>query len=210
MHADRPLISGNRTSSMLHELVHVGTGIRGDKESDWIVEGIAEYYSLQTLLRTGGISQRRFEEALEDLAEWGEESPNLLVKRSSGPITARATVVLHQVDLAIQKSSSGKSSLDNVVTALAAERGEVTLEKFRALAEEAAGAPIPELERTLLTGKKKPWHGGGRASGPRPLGVKLGGFHPYNTLGTRMEEGARPALLNTTWGRCVLASYSQY
>ncbi|WP_204903061.1 hypothetical protein, partial [Microbulbifer mangrovi] len=38
------------------------------------------------------------------------------------------------------------------------------------------------------------------ASGPRPLGVKLGGFHPYNTLDARMEEGIRPALLNTTWG----------
>ena len=156
MHADRPLISGNRTSSMLHELVHVGTGIRGDKESDWIVEGIAEYYSLQTLRRTGGISERRFQQALEDLAEWGKESPNLLVKRSSGPVTARATVVLHQIDLAIQKSTDGKRSLDDVVTALAAERGEVTLEKFRALVEKTAGSHVPQLERAFLTGKKKP------------------------------------------------------
>ena len=156
MHADRPLISGNRTSSMLHELVHVGTGIRGDRESDWIVEGIAEYYSLKTLRRTGGISERRYQQALEDLAEWGKESPNLLVKRSSGPITARATVVLHQVDQAIQKASNGKRSLDEVVTALASERGEVTLKKFRALVEEAAGTSVPQLERTFLMGKKKP------------------------------------------------------
>ncbi|WP_201276818.1 hypothetical protein [Microbulbifer sp. ALW1] len=156
MHADRPLISGNRTSSLLHELVHVGTGIRGDKESDWIVEGIAEYYSLQTLRRTGGISERRFQEALEELAEWGKDSPNLLVKRSSGPITARGTVVLHQIDQQIQKSSDGKHSLDEVVTAMASERGEITLEKFRTLAEQAAGAPIPQLERAFLTGKKKP------------------------------------------------------
>lgn len=156
MHADRPLISGNRTSSMLHELVHVGTGIRGDKESDWIVEGIAEYYSLQTLRRTGGISERRFQEALQDLAEWGKESPNLLVKRSSGPITARATVVLHQIDEQIQQSSDGKRNLDEVVTALAADRGEITLKKFRKLVEEAAGEPVPQLERAFLTGKKKP------------------------------------------------------
>ena len=156
MHADRPLISGNRTSSMLHELVHVGAGIRGDKESDWIVEGIAEYYSLQTLRRTGGISERRYQQALEDLAEWGKESPNLLVKRSSGPITARATVVLHQVDQAIQEASKGKRSLDDVVTTLAAERGEVTLKKFRGLVEDAAGTSVPQLERTFLTGKKKP------------------------------------------------------
>lgn len=156
MHADRPLISGNRTSSLLHELVHVGTGIRGDKESDWIVEGIAEYYSLETLRRSGGISERRYHEALEDLANWGTESPNLLVKRSAGPVTARATVVLHEIDKSIQKSSNGKSSLDAVVTALASQRGEITLEKFRALAEKEAGAPVPQLERAFLTGKKKP------------------------------------------------------
>ena len=156
MHADRPLISGNRTSSMLHELVHVATGIRGDKESDWIVEGIAEYYSLETLRRTGGISQRRYDEALVELADWGEESPNLLVKRSSGPITARAVVVLHEVDQEIQKSSGGKRSLDDVVKALAKERCKVTLDKFRSMAEEAAGTPLPQLERTFLSGKKKP------------------------------------------------------
>ncbi|WOX05556.1 hypothetical protein [Microbulbifer pacificus] len=156
MHADRPLISGNRTSSLLHELVHVATGIRGDKESDWIVEGLAEYYSLETLRRSGGISERRYHEALEDLANWGTKSPNLLVKRSSGPVTARATVVLHEIDKSIQKSSNGKSSLDDVVKALASERGEVTLEKFRALAEKEAGAPLLQLERTFLEGKKKP------------------------------------------------------
>ncbi|WP_428821329.1 hypothetical protein [Microbulbifer sp. MCCC 1A16149] len=156
MHADRPLISGNRTSSMLHELVHVATGIRGDKESDWIVEGIAEYYSLKTLRRTGGISQKRYLQALDDLAKWGKESPNLLVKRSSGPTTARAAVVLSEIDEAIQKSSNGEKSLDDVVRTIAVDRGEITLEKFRTLAEHAAGTKIPQLERTFLAGKKKP------------------------------------------------------
>ncbi|AQQ67610.1 hypothetical protein Mag101_08130 [Microbulbifer agarilyticus] len=156
IHSDRPLISGNRTSSLLHELIHVGTGIRGDKESDWIVEGIAEYYSLQTLRRTGGISERRYQETMEKLATWGEKSPNLLVKRSSGPITARAAVVLQEIDLYIQEASEGENSLDDVVTALAADRGEVTLERFRKLAEEAAGSEIPQLDRAFLSGKKKP------------------------------------------------------
>ena len=161
MHADRPLISGNRTSSMLHELVHVATGIHGDHESDWIVEGIAEYYSLETLRRTKGISEKRYQESLMELAAWGRESPNLLVKRSSGPITARAVGVLHEVDLAIQESSNGKRSLDDVVKALAQQRGKVTLKKFRMLAEDAAGTSLPQLERKNLSGqnlagKKKP------------------------------------------------------
>lgn len=156
MHSDRPLISGNRTSSLLHELVHVATGIRGDHESDWIVEGIAEYYSLETLRRTKGISERRYQEALLDLKEWGEKSPNLLVKRSSGPTTARAVWVLHGIDLAIQEASGGKRSLDDVATALAQQRGKVTLEKFQALVEEAAGEQLPLLDREFLEGKKKP------------------------------------------------------
>nr|WP_010130471.1 hypothetical protein [Microbulbifer agarilyticus] len=156
IHSDRPLISGNRTSSLLHELIHVGTGIRGDKESDWIVEGIAEYYSLQTLRRTGGISERRYQETMEKLAAWGEESPDLLVKRSSGPITARAAVVMGEIDLYIQSASDGERSLDDVVTAMAADRGEITLDRFRKLAEEAAGSEVPQLDRTFLSGKKKP------------------------------------------------------
>ncbi|WP_226661702.1 hypothetical protein [Microbulbifer aggregans] len=156
IHADRPLISGNRTSSLLHELVHVGTGIRGDHESDWIVEGIAEYYSLQTLRRTKGISERRYQQTLEELKAWGEESPNLLIKRSSGPVTARAVWVLHGIDMAIQDASEGTQSLDNVVTSLAADRGKVTLKKFSALVNEAAGKEIPLLDREFLEGKKKP------------------------------------------------------
>ncbi len=41
-------------------------GIRGDKESDWIVEGLAEFYSIQTLRRSGGIGQKRYEQAVRE------------------------------------------------------------------------------------------------------------------------------------------------
>ena len=146
MHADRPMISGNRTSSIIHELVHVATGIRGDKQSDWIVEGIAEYYSLEILRRSGGIGQRRFDEAMDGLAKWGREAPSLLRRRSSGPITARAVGVMREVDREIRAASGGKASIDDVARGLAAERGEVTLAKFRQLAEEAAGGPIEALQ----------------------------------------------------------------
>lgn len=153
MHADRPLISGNRTSSMIHELVHVATGIRGDKQSDWIVEGLAEYYSLEILRRSGGISQRRYDESMDKLAEWGREAPSLLVKRSSGPITARAVGVMREVDREIREKSHGEACIDNVARALAKRRGEVTLARFRKLAEKAAGAPIEALDIDRLRDK---------------------------------------------------------
>ena len=68
LHTDRPLISENRTSTLLHELVHVALGIRGDEESDWIVEGLAEYYSLETLRRSGSIDQQRL--PMNHCARW--------------------------------------------------------------------------------------------------------------------------------------------
>ncbi|WP_445366089.1 hypothetical protein ACJJJB_08980 [Microbulbifer sp. ANSA001] len=151
MHADRPLISGNRTSSMIHELVHVGTGIHGDDRSDWIVEGLAEFYSLEILRRTGGISEDRYREAMDKLARWGKKAPSLLVRRSSGPVTARAAVVMLELDNEIRKASGGKASIDNVARELASTRGEVTLERFRELSEQAAGQPIKTLAVENLT-----------------------------------------------------------
>ena len=72
LHSDRPLISENRTSTLLHELAHIALGIRGDEESDWIVEGLAELYSLETLRRSGGISEQRYKQALKHQSQWAQ------------------------------------------------------------------------------------------------------------------------------------------
>lgn len=153
MHADRPLISSNRTSSLIHELVHVATGIRsGDKQSDWIVEGLAEFYALEILRRSKGISQRRYDEAMDKLADWGKEAPSLLVRRSSGPVTARAANLLLQLDKEIRAASDDRASIDDVARGLAEDRGEVTLEKLRKLAEKAAGRPVKALAMENLSG----------------------------------------------------------
>src|SRR4029079_7657318 len=74
LHADRPLISESRTSTLLHELGHIALGIRGDEESDWIVEGLAEHYSLETLRRSGGISEQRYRQAVKHLSHWAQRS----------------------------------------------------------------------------------------------------------------------------------------
>ncbi|MFS1525841.1 hypothetical protein ACL7TT_17305 [Microbulbifer sp. 2304DJ12-6] len=153
MHADRPLISANRTSSMIHELIHVATGIHGDDQSDWIVEGLAEFYSLEILRRSGGISEIRYQEAMDKLMEWGQKAPTLLVKRSSGPVTARATNVIMTLDKEIRAVSGGKASIDDVARELARTRGEVTLDRFRALSEKVAGQPVKTLAIGNLTGK---------------------------------------------------------
>ena len=43
LHADRPLISENSTSTLLHEVVHSTLRLRAADGYDWIVEGIAEF-----------------------------------------------------------------------------------------------------------------------------------------------------------------------
>lgn len=146
VHADRPMISENATSTLVHEMVHVAMSARNAPGSDWIVEGLAEYYSLETLRRSGTISSARFEKAHRDLAAWGAQAGALDVPRSSGATTARAVGVLRGVDAEIRSLSDGKSSLDEVVRLLAAEAAPVSLDRFRALATSVAGRPLRTLE----------------------------------------------------------------
>ncbi|MFO7305143.1 MAG: hypothetical protein C0P74_006450 [Gammaproteobacteria bacterium] len=150
IHSDRPLISENRTSTLLHELVHIATGLRSDHESDWIVEGIAEYYSIETLRRSGGISERRYVQALDNLARWAQRSPTLFTRHSSGPTTARAVLVFVAADREIRKLTNGQKSLDDVARALAKDRGEVSLARLQETTAKVVGRPISTFERKNL------------------------------------------------------------
>jgi hypothetical protein len=151
LHSDRPLISENRTSPLLHELVHVAMGIRGDDESDWIVEGLAEFYSIQTLRASGGIGQRRYEQAMESMRRWASRAPSLFVKSSNGATTARAVLALQSADAEIRKLTNDAASLDDVARKLAEERGEVTLAHLQELAKQVAGKPLQSLQREQLS-----------------------------------------------------------
>ncbi len=145
MHADRPLISGNRTSSLIHELVHIGTSIRGTRRSDWIVEGIAEFYAVEILRRSGAISEQRYQETLHKLDDWGESSAQLFTGDSSGATTARAVGVMARLDREIRQRSGGNKSLDEVATALAEQGGTISVADFINHAEAIAGGPLDTL-----------------------------------------------------------------
>jgi predicted metalloprotease with PDZ domain len=151
LHSDRPLISENRTSPLLHELVHVAMGIHGDRESDWIVEGLAEFYSIQTLRRSGGIGEKRYQQAMQSLRKWAKRAPTLFDKTSNGATTARAVLVFQQVDGEIRSATAGAANLDDVVRKLAAERGEVSLTHLQEVAQQVAGKPLQSLQRERLT-----------------------------------------------------------
>jgi predicted metalloprotease with PDZ domain len=115
LHTDRPLISGNGTSALIHELVHVAVANTKSDSDDWLVEGLSEYYSLEILRRTGGISERRFHDALAMLASWSSRDGGRLANPSTGPDTAHATLQLHEL---AHKLADRGDSLDAVVREL--------------------------------------------------------------------------------------------
>ena len=125
--------------------------------SDWIVEGLAEYYSLEALHRSGTVSTARFEQAHRTLADWAaREAGPLDAPRSSGATTARAVGVLRKVDAEIRAASGGRQSLDNVVADLAAQPKAVTLEMFRASTERHAGRVLASLQPAALNAPPAP------------------------------------------------------
>ncbi|MDT3710719.1 MAG: hypothetical protein ROZ65_11375 [Pseudomonadaceae bacterium] len=114
LHADRPLVSENGTSSLVHELVHVFSRISDTDRSDWISEGLAEYYAIELMRRAGGMSEGRYQAVREHLAEWSRGITSLRTERASGPVTARAVLLLQELDREIRQRSKGRHSLDDV------------------------------------------------------------------------------------------------
>lgn len=134
IHASRPLISENATSTLLHEVFHVGFAPVGAERADWIVEGLAEYYSLQVLERSGSISDKRMKQALASVADWGKSADNICTRRSYGAGTARSVTVFAELDNEIRKATRNRQSLDDVVRELASIDEKVTLAVLRDIA----------------------------------------------------------------------------
>lgn len=118
MHADRPVISENGTSSLVHELVHVFTRIRDTDNSDWISEGFAEFYAIELVRRAGGMSEYRYQVVRKKLQTWSKGVKTLRGPSSSGPVTARAVLLLQDLDQEIRKKTDNQRSLDDVTRGL--------------------------------------------------------------------------------------------
>lgn len=150
LHLDRPMVSENATSTLLHELTHVVTRITGDQPNDdWLAEGLAEFYAVELLYRSGGMTEARHEKTLDWLGNWGKDIKTLRAERSSGQITARAAMLLHDVDREIQKATKGRKNLDDVTRMLMRKR-KISTAEFITSAEKVAGGPLKSLQTPLL------------------------------------------------------------
>lgn len=152
LHADRPLISENATSTLLHEIVHVAFDIQAADGYDWIVEGLAEYYSLELLQRGAAITPRRYRRALEDQRDWAKDAKQLCGRTSSGPTTALAVVRFRALDNELRAKTGGKSSLDSLLSLLADEPEKATLATLQEKARQLLGAPAAALKMAQLPG----------------------------------------------------------
>ena len=149
LHADRPLVSGNGTSSLLHELTHTVTRIRGDKNDDWIAEGLAEFYSVELLYRAGGITADRREKIIAWMADWGGSVKQLRKKNSTGPTTARAAVLFAQLDREIRQHTKDAKNLDHVTRKLIKLR-KISLQELRDASRAVLGFKAKALNTELL------------------------------------------------------------
>jgi len=145
IHPDRPLISGNRTSPILHELFHVAGGLHAKAGADWIVEGLAEYYSLTLLQRSGGISEFRYNKSFDALARWSAATQCVATDRSQGRQTAHAALVMRALDAEIRATSGDKASLDTLVQTLVHDNQPITNAEFRAAAKPLVNGPVRAL-----------------------------------------------------------------
>ncbi|WP_019342022.1 hypothetical protein [Stutzerimonas stutzeri] len=149
MHADRPLVSENGTSSLVHELVHVFSRISDADRSDWISEGLAEYYAIELMRRAGGMSEDRYQAVREHLTKWSRKVDSLRTERSNGPITARAVLLLQELDREIRQRSKGRHSLDDVARGLM-RLDRVTTDDFINITETMLGGGSEVLDTRLL------------------------------------------------------------
>jgi hypothetical protein len=152
IHADRPLLSENATSTLLHELMHVSLGFTARRGYDWILEGLAEYYSLELLRRSGTISAHRYDRALADLTDWATRATQLCGDASTGAETALAVTVFAALDREIRERTDDTVGLDDVVQRLWHVTGDVDLELLRSTAEQLEGAKSDMLHIDKLPG----------------------------------------------------------
>jgi predicted metalloprotease with PDZ domain len=152
VHADRPLISENSTSTLLHEVMHSTLRLSAAEGYDWIVEGVAEFYSLELLRRSGTISESRFAKALDEQRSWSLSAGKLCRHSSQAATTALAVVTMSALSDEIHDRSAGEASLDDLVRALHEYDDAIDLSTLQAIAAQLGGDKSDVLDTDKLPG----------------------------------------------------------
>ena len=115
VHAERPLLSENATSTLLHEVLHVLLPVPTKREHDWIDEGIAEYVTLRLLRDGGTISQKRFQKAIDEFEQRGRKAGGLVTAHATGDVKAKAVAIFARLDAELLSLSDGEIDIYDLV-----------------------------------------------------------------------------------------------
>lgn len=144
-----PLVSENGSSPLLRELVRVFAPINDRDRSDWISEGLSEYYAIELLRRAGGISDDRYQSVQNRLNKAGKGITSLRGDKINGAAVSRAVLLLQALDREIRIHTHNQRSLDDVTRALMRLDG-VSTREFVQLAESVLGRESEVLQSSLL------------------------------------------------------------
>lgn len=144
-----PLVSESGSSALVRELAQMFGRVNDTHRSDWISEGLAEYYAIELVRRAGGMSDERYDNLHGRLVKDSQKVTTLRDAQASPAQVAKAVLLLQELDREIRLKTRNKRSLDDVV------RGAMRLESvdtkaFVQLAESVIGESSRVLNTELL------------------------------------------------------------
>ncbi len=144
-----PLVSENGSSPLMREVVQAIGRFNDHDTSDWISEGLAQYYAIDLLRRAGGITDERYKAIQVRLAREGQDVTTLRGEHVSGATVSRAVLVMQELDREIRVKTHNKRSLDDLAQAVM-RADSVNTQGFVQLAESILGESSVVLDSKLL------------------------------------------------------------
>ncbi|WP_248730719.1 hypothetical protein [Pseudomonas sp. MWU13-2517] len=144
-----PLVSENGSSPLIREVVQAIGRFNDHDSSDWIREGLGEYYAIELLRRAGGITDERYAAIQARLGKEGKDVTTLRGEHISAGAVARAVVVLQELDREIRVKTHNKRSLDDLAQGVMRSNS-ITTAEFVQLAESVIGESSVVLDTKLL------------------------------------------------------------
>ncbi len=158
LHGDRPLRTPDKTSPLLHELFHVLQPFRVTPDADWLGEGLAEYYSLELQQRGGFLTRSGFRKGIEYFSRYGQWQLDLTQQHDNAATNNSAPLVLYVLDHRIQRATSGRKRLDDVLSVLSNPGSPVSTARFERAVEKTAGKRFSRFfERHVRRGQMPRW-----------------------------------------------------
>jgi hypothetical protein len=150
-------LSKDYSSTLVHEFFHVCQGFKKNKkDGEWLVEGLAEYFSLLLLEEAGITTPQQFRAGIESYKKNGQWNVNLTKSFKKAVLYENAPLIFFTLDEMIKEKTQGQKSLKNVMAALALETDAVGTKEFREAAELVYGDSLKSFFITHVYDGKIP------------------------------------------------------